>query len=83
MEKTLEATYDGKVFTPDEPVDLEPNTKVKVVIEGPKTLKLIEKPKKETGEPYAFLTYLESVSIDAPTDFSTNLDEYLYGRKSL
>ncbi len=84
MEKILDATYDGEVFRPDEPIDLASNTKVKVIIEEePKKLKLVEKPKKGKGEPYAFLRYARSVSIDAPPDFAPNLDEYLYGGKSL
>lgn len=84
MEKILDATYDGEVFRPDEPIDLASNTKVKVIIEEkPKKLKLVEKPKKGKGEPYAFLRYARSVSIDAPLDFASNLDEYLYGGKSL
>ncbi len=81
MELTFKATFDGEVFRPDEKVDLEPNTKVKVTIEEP--LKLVEMPRKGKGEPYAFLKYLETVSIDAPPDYSTNFDEYLYGGKSL
>jgi len=90
MEKILDATFDGEVFRPDEPVDLASNTRVKIIIEDeekqqeePKKLKLVEMPKKGKGEPYAFLKYLESVSIDAPPDYASNLDEYLYGGKSL
>lgn len=83
MEKILDATFDGEVFRPDEPVDLEPNTKAKIIIDEPKKLKLVEKPKKGKGEPYAFLKYLESVDLDGPPDFSSNLDEYLYGGKPL
>ena len=91
MELTFEATFDGEVFRPDEKVDLEPNTKVKVTIEEPKgvateepkKLKLVIKPKKGKGEPYAFLRYARSVSIDAPPDYASNIDEYLYGGKSL
>ena len=86
MEKILDATFDGEVFRSDEPVNLASNTKVKIIIEDkeePKQLKLIEMSKKDKGEPYAFLKYLESVTIDAPPDFASNLDEYLYGGKSL
>jgi predicted DNA-binding antitoxin AbrB/MazE fold protein len=84
MEKILDATYDGEVFRPDEPVDLASNTKVKVIIEDePKKLKLVEMPKKGKGEPYAFLRYARSLNLDGPSDFSKNLDEYLYGGKSL
>ncbi len=85
MEKIFDATYDGEVFRPDEPVDLASNTKVKIIVEDEigefKKLKLVEK--KGKGEPYAFLKYLESVSIDAPPDYASNIDEYLYGGKSL
>lgn len=31
MTKTLEATFDGAVFRPDEPVELQPNTRVQIV----------------------------------------------------
>jgi len=87
MEKILDATYDGEVFRPDEPVDLASNTKVKVIVEDekaePKKLILVEMPKKGKGEPYSLLKYLESLNLDGPSDFSRNLDEYLYGGKSL
>ena len=43
MTTTLEATFDGKVLRPDQPLDLEPNTRVKVTIETP------EKPKRVHG----------------------------------
>ncbi len=33
MTKTLEATYDGEALRPDEPIELEPNTRVRVTIE--------------------------------------------------
>ncbi len=87
MDKILDATYDGEVFRPDEPVDLASNTKVKIIVEDeedkPGKLKLVEMPKKGEGEPYAFLRYAKSLKLDGPSDFSTNLDEYLYGGKSL
>lgn len=87
MELTYEATFDGEVFRPDEKVDLEPNTKVKIIIENEeeksKELKLVEMPKKGKGKPYAFLRYARSLNLEGPSDFSTNLDEYLYGGKSL
>lgn len=81
MSLTIEATFDGEVFRPDEKVDLEPNTKVKVTIEEP--LKLVEMPRKGKGEPYAFLRYARSLNLEGPNGFSINLDEYLYGGKSL
>lgn len=73
MEKTIDATFDGEVFRPDEPVDLEPNTKVKI------QLNVMEK--RETGEPYSFFEFAQSIDIDLPPDFATNLNDYLYGGK--
>jgi predicted DNA-binding antitoxin AbrB/MazE fold protein len=33
MSQTLEAMFDGEVLRPDEPIDLEPNTRVRITIE--------------------------------------------------
>jgi hypothetical protein len=43
MTRTLEATFDGKVLRPDKPLNLEPNTRVRVTIETR------EKPKTARG----------------------------------
>ena len=75
MEKTVDATFDGSVFRPNEMVDLERNTEVE--------LTLVVKPKKKSGKPFAFLDYAISVDLDLPPDYATNLDDYLYGGKSL
>lgn len=75
MSLIIEATFDGEVFRPDEKVDLEPDTKVK--------LELKVKKKKKTGKPYSFTNYARSVNIDAPSDYAENIDDYLYGGKSL
>ncbi|MFN0278620.1 MAG: antitoxin family protein [Pyrinomonadaceae bacterium] len=87
MERIVEATYDGEVFRPDEPVDLASDTKVKVIIEdmpqNGKRLQLVEMPKKAVGKPYAWLDFAQSANLEGPSDFSTNLDDYLNGTKSL
>ena len=87
MEKIVEATYDGEVFRPDEPIDLASETKVKVIIEemqqNGKKLELVEMPKKSLGKPYAWLDFAQAANLDGPSDFSTNLDDYLNGTISL
>ena len=83
MEKIVNVTFDGEVFRPDEPVDLKPNTKVKITIEKEKKLKLVMVPKNAKGKPYAWLDYLISVNLDGSSDFSTNLDDYLFRGKLL
>ena len=70
MSQTLEAVFDGKVILPDEPIILEPNTRVRVIIE---ILSETE------AKPVSFLRAARSLKLDGPADWSTNLDNYLYG----
>lgn len=70
MTTTLYATFDGEVLRPDRPVPLAPNTRVLVTI--------------ETEEPtdagtQSFLRTARSLDLDGPADWSTRLDDYLYG----
>jgi hypothetical protein len=67
MTKTIDATFDGKVFQPDEAFVLEPNTRVRLTIET------IE-PK--LGEPYSFLDLLASLNMEGPADWSERFEEY-------
>lgn len=70
MSQTLEAVFDGKVIHPAEPIALEPNTRVRIVIE---TVTEAE------AKPVSFLRAARSLKLDGPADWSTNLDQYLYG----
>jgi predicted DNA-binding antitoxin AbrB/MazE fold protein len=70
MSQTLDATYDGNVFRPDQPIELEPNTRVRITIEPT--------PTSETNSE-SFLRVARSLNIDGPRDWSTRLDDYLYG----
>lgn len=72
MSTVINATFDGSVFRPTEPVALAPNTSVRLTVE-----KLSEK----TGEPYSFLHLARSLNLEGPVDWSENLDEYLYGER--
>lgn len=72
MLKTINAVYDGKVFLPEAPLVLEPNTRVRITI--------------ETDQPVlknqsSFLRTARSLNLDGPNDWSVNLDSYLYGEK--
>ncbi|MBI5565930.1 MAG: antitoxin family protein [Chloroflexi bacterium] len=68
MMKTIEATFDGSVFKPTEPVLLEPNTRVKITFKT-----------EPTGKPRSFLDTARSLNLDGPTDWSEKIEEYLYG----
>ena len=73
MEKTVDATFDGEVFRPNQSVDLEPETEVELTLKVKKAVK--------TGKPYSSLQFMASLNLDGPKDFSRNIDEYLYRGK--
>jgi hypothetical protein len=80
MTTTIDATFDGEVFRPTQPVALEPNTPVKLTVETAAPPKAAEAATTKTGKPYSFLDALRSMQIDdGPPDWSANVDKYLYG----
>ncbi len=73
MTTTLYATYDGEVLRPDHPVPLAPNTRVRLTIET-------EQP--TPPAPTSFLRTAQSLNLDGPADWSTRLEDHLYGEGS-
>jgi hypothetical protein len=69
MVKTIDATFDGAVFRPGEPVPLAPNTHVRLTVETC--------PATESGG--SFLDTASSLNLAGPPDWSANLHQYLYG----
>ena len=70
MTQTLEATFDGEVFRPTETVELKPDTRVQLTVTVKPTVE--EKPK-------SFLRVARSLRLSGPADWSSRLDDYLYG----
>ena len=70
MSQTLDAVFDGNVFRPDGPIELEPNTRVRLTIE-PATV--------SAQQPESFLRVARSLNLDGPPDWSSRVDDYLYG----
>ncbi|MFN8489776.1 MAG: hypothetical protein U0350_19480 [Caldilineaceae bacterium] len=73
MTLTIDAIFDGKAFLPVKPLRLEPNTHVRIVVET----------EPEQNEPLSFLDVAASLELEGPPDWSINLDEYLYGGKTI
>jgi hypothetical protein len=71
MTKTIEAVFDGKTLRPDEPLELAPNTRVRLTIETPSP----------SQAPMSFLRTARSLRLDGPADWSANLEEYLYSKR--
>jgi len=70
MNTTLYATFDGEVLRPDLPVRLPPNTRVRVVIETAD---------EEESNAVSFLDTAEGLNLEGPTDWSSRLEDCLYG----
>lgn len=74
MSQTLEATFDGQVFRPIQTVELEPDTRVELVV----TVKPAPPEKAKS-----FLRTARALKLKGPKDFSSRLDDYLYGGANL
>ncbi len=72
MVLTVEAYFDGSVLHPAEPIELEPNTHVRLTIE---TIPSGDKPK-------SFLQTARNLNLEGPSDWSRNLEAYLYEGKA-
>jgi len=75
MTETLEAVFDGTVFRPEREVHLAPNTRVQITIEAA--------PEPLPDEPVSFLRVAKSLRLQCSKDFSSRIDEYLYGGADL
>ena len=68
----MTATFDGSVLRPDRPLELEPNTRVRITVES-------EDPPKASR---SFFETASALNLDGPPDWSSRLDHYLYGTAS-
>jgi predicted DNA-binding antitoxin AbrB/MazE fold protein len=75
MTQTIEAFFDGKVFRPETPVNLEPNCKVHLVVST------FGEEKKPNGK--SLLRAVAMMNLEGPPDWSEHFEDYLNGaRKS-
>ena len=73
MSRTIEAVFDGEVLRPQEPLELQPNTKVRITIEESTTAR---------PNPKSFLRTARSLNLEGPADWSERIEEYLYGNRT-
>ena len=69
MIKKIDAIFDGSVLRPAEPLDIEPNTRVRITVDVPETRAI------PNG---SFLETAQGLNLDGPVDWSENIDSYLY-----
>jgi predicted DNA-binding antitoxin AbrB/MazE fold protein len=65
MTITVNATFDGEVLRPDEPLDLEPNTRVRITIEAIQS-------RVETT--LSLLDTAASLNLEGPWDWSVRVN---------
>ena len=73
MTSKIAAVFDGQVFRPTEPIELPANTRVQITIETVTS---------EEQETVSFLQTARSLNLDGPSDWSVNVDKYLYGQET-
>ena len=69
MTQTVDATFDGTVIRPDQPMLIEPNTRVRISVEVLS---------KDAGLPATFLQTARNLKLKGPRNWSEDLDQYLY-----
>jgi predicted DNA-binding antitoxin AbrB/MazE fold protein len=69
MSRTIEAIFDGEVLRPDEPLELQPNTRVRITIETSTLTR---------SKPQSFLRTARALNLEGPSDWSERIEEYLY-----
>lgn len=65
LQRTVTAIFDGEVLRPDEPLDLEPNTRVQITIE------VIAAPAEKT---LSLLDTAASLNLEGPSDWSVRIN---------
>ncbi len=71
MIQTLEALFDGSTLHPEVPLNLKAGTRVRIIVES--VLPDTEKSHK------TFLEIARSLHLQGESDWSVNIDRYLYG----
>ena len=62
MSQILEATFDGEVFRPTEAVELQPNTRVRLIVTAKSSAE---------DQPTSFLRVARSLRLSGPADWSS------------
>ncbi|MDF5724215.1 MAG: hypothetical protein PUP91_27875 [Rhizonema sp. PD37] len=73
MAEKIAAVFDGQVFRPTKPITPPANTHVQITIE---TLPPNEQ------ETVSFLQTARSLNLEGPSDWSANVDKYLYAQET-
>jgi hypothetical protein len=81
MTRLIAATYDGSALRLDEPLPLEPNTRVFITVHSNGTVLSngADHGQGEVSPEVSFFDIALSMDLDGPPDWSARIDHYLYG----
>ena len=65
MTRTIQAVFDGEVLRPQEPLDLEPEARVQIIIQS--------LPDRTNVGTQSFLDVAVALDLEGPSDWSENL----------
>jgi hypothetical protein len=74
MTWTIMATYDGAKLIPDEPLPLEPGTRVSLTVHA-----ATDQDSSDSAPEASFFDIALSMDLYGPPDWSARIDHYLYG----
>ncbi|HEV7587582.1 MAG TPA: hypothetical protein VGO40_05580 [Longimicrobium sp.] len=74
MTWTIMGTYDGSKLIPDEPLPLEPGTRVLLTVHV-----ATEQHSSDSPHGTSFIETALSMNVDGPSDWSARIDHSLYG----
>lgn len=74
MRWTVTGTYDGSKILLDEPLPLEPGTRVMIAVHA-----AADPPIPSSSPPRSFIDVARSLSIEGPAEWSGRIDHSLYG----
>ncbi|UFP96026.1 antitoxin family protein [Gloeobacter morelensis] len=75
MSQTIDAVFDGTVLRPEEPLQLQANTRVRITV-----VEVV--PSNSTDQADSFLKTAKALRLDGPPDWSANIDQHLYGEQT-
>jgi hypothetical protein len=76
MTQKLKAIFDGKVFRPEEPVNLEPDSEVQLLV-------TTQDEKKGGKNGKSLLRAVAAMNLEGPADWSEHFEDYLDGTRPI
>ena len=81
MLQILKVLFDGTTLHPTEPLNGKSGTKVQITIDAPLPKAIVKSKSFLQTVRWSPTDHRSSMCLEGPTDWSENLDQYLYGEE--